>query len=189
MMLTIVGVDVRIIVPMWAAIGGGAVGLVTPMLELRSEAARARTEFRHALAAYCDVASIGLASGMGIESALHEAARAGEGWAFAELRLALDTGYRSGRTAWESLGVLGTELGVSDLTELAGALALAGDHGAAVLDTVSTKARSLRERLVAEAERRAVAVTERMGIPATLVLIGFTAFLLFPALAAFSSSP
>ena len=78
---------------------------------------------------------------------------------------------------------------MSDLTELAGALALAGDHGAAVLDTVSTKARSLRERLVAEAERRAVAVTERMGIPATLVLIGFTAFLLFPALAAFRPPP
>ena len=68
------------------------------------------------------------------------------------------------------------------LTELAAALSLAGDEGAAVRDTVSSKAKSIRERLTANAERDAASITERMGIPATLLLLGFMIFLGFPAI-------
>ena len=71
---------------------------------------------------------------------------------------------------------------LTDLTELAAALSLAGDEGAAVRDTVSSKAKSIRERLTANAERDAPSITARMGIPATLLLPGFMIFLGFPAI-------
>ena len=41
---------------------------------------------------------------------------------------------------------------------------------------------SIRERLTANAERDAASITERMGIPATLLLLGFMIFLGFPAI-------
>ena len=49
--------------------------------------------------------------------------------------------------------------------------------------TVASKAKAIRERLTSEAERTAVAITERMGIPATFLLLGFILFLGFPAMA------
>ncbi len=50
-------------------------------------------------------------------------------------------------------------------------------------DTVSSKAKAIRERLTADAERSAANVTERMGVPATLLLLGFIVFLGYPAIA------
>ncbi len=180
----VAGVGIPMVVPVWFAALGGAAGVGLTVRGARQDAARERQAFVHALGAFCDVAGMSLAAGRQVEGAMQTAAAAGEGWPFLELRGALHRGYLRGETPWQALGGLGAELGVADLEELAAALSLAGDEGASVRATIATKARSMRERLVAESEREAAAVTERMGIPATFFLIGFAVFLGFPALAA-----
>ncbi len=78
----------------------------------------------------------------------------------------------------------GANLHVADLQELASALRLAGDEGAAVAATVGQKGRSMRDRLASEAERASVSTTEQMSIPAALMLVGMFVFLLYPAIVA-----
>ena len=96
-----------------------------------------------------------LAAGRGVEQAMETASRAGQGWAFAELRGALHAGYVRGEPPWVALERLGDELGVGDLTELASTVALAGEEGAAVRTTVAAKARTIRERMSADSEMAA----------------------------------
>jgi hypothetical protein len=111
------------------------------------------------------------------------AVAAGHTWPYRDMKTALDSGYLRGDPPWTALARLGDDAGLGDLAELAAALQLAGDEGAAVRETVAAKATSTRERLTADAERRAAATTERMGIPATFLLLGFTVFLGYPSVA------
>jgi tight adherence protein C len=168
-------------VPALMSLGGAAWAAVAPFLRLRRDARERREAFAHALSAWCDVVVMSLAAGRGVEQAMETAAAAGQGWAFAELRGAMHGGYVRADTPWEALGLLGSELGIPDLSELASTMALAGEEGAAVRTTVAAKARTIRERITAETEQRAAAVTEQMGLPNVLLVLGFLVFLAFPA--------
>lgn len=179
----LVGVRLPLAVPLWLAAAGAVIGAVVSVRSVKTSATERRRAFSHALSSFCDICGMCLAAGRGVESSLETAAHTGQGWAFGELQTALRTGYVRGDTPWDALARLGNDADLADLTELAAALSLAGDHGAAVRETVSSKAKAIRERLTADAEREAAAVTERMGIPATLLLLGFIVFLGFPALA------
>ena len=179
----LVGFRLPVAIPAWLAIVGGGIGVATALRSVTTTAALRRRDFSHALSSFCDVTGMCLASGRGVESSLETAARTGTGWAFQELRAALRTGYVRGETPWDALARLGTDAELPDLVELAAAISLAGDEGAAVRHTVASKAKAIRERLTADAERSAATVTERMGIPATFLLLGFVLFLGFPAIA------
>lgn len=178
-----VGFRLPIAIPLWFALLGAIIGIASALRSVKTAAAQARQAFSHALSSFCDITAMCLAAGRGVESSLETAAHTGRGWAFVELQSALRAGYVRGDTPWDALARLGNDARLDDLVELAAALSLAGDEGAAVRDTVSSKAKAIRERLTSEAERSAASVTERMGIPATLLLLGFIVFLGFPALA------
>lgn len=178
----LVGFRLPLGIPLWLAVAGGAVGLVSALRTVRVQAAERRRLFSHALGSFCDVAGMCLAGGRGIDASIQTAAAAGDGWPFAELQAALRSGYVRGETPWQAMARLAEDCDLPDLAELAAALSLAGDEGAAVRDTVASKARSIRERLTATAERDTASITERMGIPATLLLLGFMIFLGFPAI-------
>ena len=178
----LVGADLPAIVPGLIAMLGAAWGLVVPFVNLRRLAVARRKAFSHALSAYCNVTVMCLAAGRGVEQALETASTAGQGWAFAEIRGALTAGYVRGEPPWEALGRLGAELGVDDLAELASTISMAGEEGAAVRETVGAKARTIRERITADTEQAAAAVTERMSLPTVLMVMGFLVFLGYPAL-------
>jgi Flp pilus assembly protein TadB len=178
----LVGADLPPVVPGLIAMVGAAWGLVVPFVNLHRTAVARRKAFSHALSAYCNVTVMCLAAGRGVEQALETAASAGQGWAFAEIRGALTAGYVRGEPPWEALGRLGAELGVDDLTELASTISMAGEEGAAVRETVGAKARTIRERITADTEQAAAAVTERMSLPTVLMVMGFLVFLGYPAL-------
>jgi tight adherence protein C len=180
----LVGAPVPAAGPAVVALGGTGWGVVVPFVHLRREARARRVAFAHALSSWCDVVVMGLAAGRGVEQALETAAAAGGGWAFAELRGALRAGYVRGVTPWDALGQLGGELGIAELSELANTIAMAGEDGAAVRATVAAKARTIRERITADTEVRAAAMTERMGLPSVLLALGFLVFLAFPAVMA-----
>lgn len=179
--LVVVGIapPTAVLVVLTLAVSVG--GFLLPDALLREEAERRRRAFRHALSSYLDLVNVILAAGGGIETSLHAAAEAGDGWAFAAIRQALDRSRLTNRTPWDTFGQLGDELGVDELRELAASVALAGSQGARIRQSLAAKADSLRGHQVAETEASAEAATERMTIPVAVLLFGFLVFVAYPA--------
>jgi Flp pilus assembly protein TadB len=175
-----VGLPPMVIIPLTAM--STVAGFVFPELALRDQATRRRRAFRYALSAYLDLVNILLAGGAGIETALFAAADAGDGWAFDRLRKALDLARTTGRSPWDTYADLGASLGVSELSELAASVALAGSHGARIRASLAAKADALRGHQTAETESAAEAATERMTIPLAVLLLGFLVLIAYPAL-------
>ena len=176
------GTRLPVVVPVWGMVFGAVVGWFLPRLLLRSEAAAARTDFRHALGAYLDVLVLLLAAQEGPESAMDLAAQAGQGPAFAELRRAVWQARLAGDPVWNTLDDLGRRLRVTELREVAAAGALAGESGAAVRQSLTAKARSLRQAALAEAETTARKKSQALFGPLVLMGLGFVIFLIYPML-------
>ncbi|MGW7514142.1 type II secretion system F family protein [Streptomyces sp. NPDC054796] len=157
-------------------------GFLLPDATVRTKAAKRRRAFRHALGAYLNLVHLLLAGGAGVDGALNDAARVGHGWAFQQISHALDIARLTRTSPWETLGRLGDELEISELSELAAALSLAGTEGARIRASLAAKAVALRHQDGSEAEAEANAATERMAVPAALMAVGFLLFVFYPAL-------
>ncbi len=180
--LTVGGLHLPLMLPVWAALVLGAGGFFVPDLGIRAEATARRGEFRHTLSSFLDLVVIALAGGGGVETALGDAAGIGGGFAFEHLRRALDAARLAREAPWGALGRLGDELGIAELVELAASVALAGTEGAKVRASLAAKAVSLRSHELSEAEGEAQATTEAMSLPVVLLFAGFLVFIGFPAI-------
>ena len=165
----------------WLAIGAALVGFVVPDAAARRRAAQRRAGFRHALAFFLDLVIVVLAGGAGVTTALTQAAEAGDGWAFVQLRQALARGRARREPPWAVLGQLGVELSVGELEELAAAVSLAEREGASVRQSLAAKAASIRDHHLADAEAKAASTTVRMAAPLVLLGMAFCAFILYGA--------
>lgn len=163
------------------AIAGSVAGWLLPDFTLREDAAKRRKAFRHALSSYLDLVNVIIAGGGGIQTALYTAAEAGDGWAFAAIRRALDRARLTNRSPWTTFAELADELDVPELAELAASVALAGSQGARIRASLAAKADTLRGHQVAETEAAAESATERMTIPVAVLLFGFLVFVAYPA--------
>jgi Flp pilus assembly protein TadB len=182
LLLTLAGLSPGVEFPIIVGLVLAAAGFVLPDLQARADAAKSRTAFRHALSAYLDLVRITLAGGAGIDSALHGAVAIGRGWAFTQIRRALDTARLTRTTPWATLRQLGEELGVTELAELAASVSLAGTEGAKVRTSLAAKAVALRTRQLTDAEADAQSATERMSLPVMALFLGFLIFIAYPAL-------
>jgi tight adherence protein C len=178
----LLGVDVGLQTPAAVAIACAIVGFLIPDHRVRRQAARRRTDFRHALSAFLDLVVISLAGGAGVDSALTDAASAGRGWAFTHIRRALAAARLTRTTPWAALRQLGQSLTIPELTELAASISLAGTEGAKVRKSLQAKASALRARQLAEAESQAAADTERLSLPVMALFLGFLGFITYPAM-------
>ena len=181
-LLLLGGTRLPLVIPLWASLGCMLAGFVLPDLGIRSDAARRRRDFRHALSSFLDLVVVALAGGGGVETALSDSASVGSGWAFASLRRALDQARLARETPWAAFGRLGQELGIVELSELAASVALAGTEGAKVRASLAAKAASLRSHELAEAETADQAATERMSLPVVMLFAAFLLFLGYPAI-------
>jgi Flp pilus assembly protein TadB len=180
-LLLLGGAKIGFIVPLWVSLVLMVGGFILPDLGIRADAGRRRRDFRHALGSFLDLVVVALAGGGGVETALTDAASIGGGWAFAHLRRSLDEARLARLTPWAGLGRLGNELGISELSELAASVSLAGTEGAKVRASLAAKAVSLRTHELAEAETADQAATERMSLPIVMLFAGFLFFIGFPA--------
>ncbi|GAA4466334.1 type II secretion system F family protein [Phytohabitans houttuyneae] len=162
----------------------GAAGFLAPELSVRSEAAKYRAAFRDALSSFLDLVVISLAAGSGVDQALDEAAKVGSGPAYTELRYALAEARLARVPPWDILAILGRRIAVPELVQLAATVGLAGTEGAKVRASLRSRAVSMRERRLTDAEGEANAATERMAMPIVALFAGFLIFLGYPALAA-----
>jgi Flp pilus assembly protein TadB len=159
-------------------------GFLVPTRLAHAEAGKLREQIRYATSALLDLVAVMLAAGAGIEEAFAQAADAGTGPGHQQLRAALGAAATTRTPLWTALHELGERTGVRELTELSATANLAGSEGAKIRTSLTTKAATLRARLLAAAETRAASATERMGLPTVLLMTGFMIFTCYPALAA-----
>ena len=181
------GIDMFFPAPLLLA--ASAAGLVAgwfyARVDLRSDADKARREFRHSLAAYLELVTILMSGGAGVETSMFDAAALGRGSAFRHLRSALSAAHARRDPPWFGLGQLGSRIGVSELEELEASMTLAGG-GAQVRDSLAAKAAAMRMRDLADIESEAQARSETMVLPVALMFAGFLVLIGYPALAALS---
>lgn len=182
--LALGGIGLQPSLPAAASLLFAAVGLLAPELAVRSEAAKHRAAFRHALGSFLDLVVVSLAGGAGVDQALDDAVSVGRGPAYAELRYALDEARLARIAPWDTLAVLGRRVGVDELRQLAATVGLAGTEGAKVRASLRSRAAALRIRQITDAEAEASAATERMSLPVVALMAGFLVFLGYPAVAA-----
>ena len=178
---TVGGFSVPLTFPTGVGLVLGVFFFFAPDISLRSQTEERRKAFKQALGSFLDLVVISLAGGSGVESALRDAAGVGRGWAFAQLRNALEVTALTGETPWAALARLGEELGVTELVELSASVSLAGTEGARVRDSLAVKAASLRDHALAEAEAEAQSTTEKMALPVVLLFLGFLILIGYPA--------
>ncbi|MFI2030542.1 type II secretion system F family protein [Streptomyces buecherae] len=154
-----------------------------PDLSVRRQAELRRREMRHTLSLVLDLTVIALAGGAGAHQALGQAVAAPQGWAAAKLRHALHVAHLTRTSPWSHLGDLGRHLAVTDLSELASTLNLAGSEGAKIRGSLAAKARAMRRRRISEADGAAQAATERMSLPVVGLFAAFLLLIGYPALA------
>ncbi len=187
LLVGIAGVHLPPAMPLWAGVLLGTGGAILPIVALRSKARRSRQAARRSVGVFLNLVVLCLAGGMGIESALFAAARIGDDGISEDILNALILAQDAGEPPWDALDRLGRDLGLTELSELAAAVVLAGTEGARIRSTLSAKSSSIRRHSLADAETEANAVTERLFLPGICLLIGFLAFISYPAVARISA--
>lgn len=162
--------------------GGATVGFALPDAVLARRASQRRRDFAYALSLFLELVVIVLAGGGGVNTALYDAAGAGSGWSFGELRRSLHSARLQRRSPWAALTELAERIGSSELRELASSVELAGTSGAKVRESLRAKAISVRDHELAAAEADALAASERMGGPMVGMFVGLILFIGYPAI-------
>lgn len=182
LLLLLGGISPGVQLPVLLGVIAGTLGFVLPDLRICAEANKLRVSFRHALSAHLDLVWITLAGGSGVDSALNDTVTVGRGWAFTQIRRALAAARLTRTTPWTTLRQLGDELEITELSDLASTVSLAGTEGAKIRQSLAAKANALRTRQLTEAEAESQAATERMSLPVMVLFVGFLLFIGYPAL-------
>jgi Flp pilus assembly protein TadB len=175
-------VSISSVVPLGVALLAGCVAPLAVHSAMRSRAAQARRDLRYQLSAYLDVVTMLLAGNVGNEGALRQAAQAGDGRFFAELRRRIAVAETSGRSLVTALAQLGDELGLVELQQISASAALASTAGAPVARTLAAKCATLRGALSAEQEADARVRTGKITIPLVGMSLLIMAAVIYPAL-------
>ncbi|MGW4890724.1 type II secretion system F family protein [Kitasatospora sp. NPDC004240] len=180
--LSLVGVSLPFTVPALAGLVMGVLLWLLPDINVKDEAEKARKEFRYAIASYLELVCLERAADAGPSEALRKAADVGDGWVFGRVRDALTRAELAGIPPWDGLKQLSEELGVPELGAPADIMALAGEQGAAVYSTLAAQAKSLRGVLLTDAQAEANAVSEKMIVPVSALVILMSIFVAYPAI-------
>jgi tight adherence protein C len=180
-LLSLAGIHLSIAIPLWLGLSCAAVFFFLPDLELKQQADRRRRDFRHAVSVFLDLVAMNLAGGRGVPEALMSASEIGNGWAVRRIRDTLLSARITGQTPWQALGVLGEEVQVDELRDLATALSLVAEDGAKVRESLVVRAASLRRRQLADLQGQAAERSQSMLIAQLLLAVAFLLFLVYPA--------
>lgn len=178
---TVMGVGMGYTLPLAAGIVAAVLLVALASAQLREQAEARRDELRRALGIYLDLVSMSLAAGRGVTEALPASAAIGTGWAFELIGDTIGRARRSGLTPWQTLGDLGREYGLQELTDLAASLTLVGDNGAKVRASLGARAATLRRRQLADARAQADQADDSMRITQIVLAFGFLVLIGYPA--------
>lgn len=168
--------------PLIAALGGAVLGPLAVHLRLQEQVAEVRMDLRHQVSAYLDVVTMLLAGNTGHEGALEQAARAGDGRLFRELRRRMREVSAAGHSLVDALDLVGRDLGLVELRQIAATASLSAAEGAPVSRTLGAKCGTLRATLASEQESEARLRTSRLTPPLVGMSLIFMALVIYPAL-------
>lgn len=180
--------DIAWTIPLWLALICSAVGATVSVRSIRQRAVRRREEMVATLGAVLDLCALALASGRGLEGAIERSTVQGDQPAMVMLRHSVQDARRYAKPLWEGFESLGAATGVGELRDLAASLRLSGQDGARIREAMVSKARSIRNRQLAEAEAEANRMTEQLQVPLSLLAVGLLVLLLYPAVVAVGGS-
>ncbi len=169
-------------VPAAAAVAFAAVGPLLVHTVTVEDAASKRSDLRYQVSAYLDVVTMLLAGNTGYEGALEQAAHAGDGRLFHELRRRMRESGARGASLTDALHRTGRELGLDELEQIAATAALSAAEGAPVARTLSAKCATLRAALSTEQESEARLRTSRLTTPIVGMALIFMGLVIYPAL-------
>jgi tight adherence protein C len=169
-------------VPVGVAIAGGVVGPLILHASTVEQAERVRADLRYQVSAYLDVVTMLLAGNTGYEGALEQAAQAGDGRLFAELRRRMRESGARGSSLTDALRQTGGDLGLDELEQIAATAALSAAEGAPVARTLSAKCATLRRALATEQETEARLRTSKLTTPIVGMALIFMSLVIYPAL-------
>lgn len=175
-------VDVRWYAPLALSLMCAGTGPVLVHVHTLERAAAERTDLRYQLSAYLDVVTMLLAGNTGYEGSLEQAAHAGDGRLFVELRRRMREAGALGASLTEALDRGGRELGLDELEQIAATCALSAAEGAPVARTLAAKCATLRAALATEQEAEARLRTSRLTTPIVGMALIFMALVIYPAL-------
>jgi Flp pilus assembly protein TadB len=179
-LLALGGRPVPWMLPAGASLALGTLMFCLPDVVTRVNATERRADFRYALTSYLDLVALERGAGAAPTEALEAAAAVGGGWAFERIRAALDQARKASLPPWDGLSALATEIGVTELADVAEIAGVAGQEGARILDTLTARAESMRAQALTAMKARAGARSTTMVLPIALLAGGFLVLLIFP---------
>ncbi|MEO7369818.1 MAG: hypothetical protein ABI949_05825 [Ilumatobacteraceae bacterium] len=174
--------SIGMLVPMIVAIAGAVIAPTVVHDSMRSAAAAQRHDLRYQLSSYLDVVTMLLAGNVGNEGALRQAAQAGDGRLFVELRRRILIAETSNRSLVSALAQLGDDLDLVELQQISASASLAASAGAPVARSLAAKCASLRGALSSEQETDARVRTGKITVPLVGMSLLIMAAVIYPAL-------
>ena len=181
--LSTIGVlSISVVVPLGLSLLGVVAAPFAVHSNAISRSEEVRIDVRHQLSAYLDMVTMLLAGNTGHEGALQQAARAGDGILFTELRRRMREVGTTGNSLVGALAIVGEDFGVVELTQVAAAAQLSAAEGAPVARTLTAKCSTLRSTLAAEEEANARVRNDKVTPPLVGMAVLFMALIIYPAL-------
>jgi hypothetical protein len=174
--------SVGLMVPMALALLGAIAGPLIVHNSMRLSAADHRNDLRYQLSSYLDVVTMLLAGNVGNEGALRQAAQAGDGRLFVELRRRILVAETSNRSLVSALAQLGDDLDLVELQQISASASLAASAGAPVAKSLAAKCATLRGALSSEQETDARVRTGKITVPLVGMSLLIMAAVVYPAL-------
>ena len=175
-------VSIGLVVPLALAVAGAMIAPLLVHSTMRAAAAAVRRDLRYQLSSYLDVVTMLLAGNVGNEGSLRQAAQAGDGRLFIELRRRILIAETSNRSLVSALGQLGDDLDLVELQQIAASASLAASAGAPVAKSLAAKCATLRSALSAEQEADARVRTGKITVPLVGMSLLIMAAVIYPAL-------
>ena len=139
-------------------------------------------DLRHQLGAYLDMVTMLLAGNTGHEGALEQAAHAGDGLLFQQLRRRMREVSTTGHSLVRALEMVADDYGLVELEQVAATTTLSANEGAPVARTLGAKCATLRSTLAAAQEAAARVRTDKVTPPLVGMALLFMALIIYPAL-------
>lgn len=148
--------------------------------DYRKKANEARAEFTRAVAVYLELVAAERKRGATAARALDTSAAVGESWVFVRIRQELTRARYAGVAPWDALDALSTEIDVPDLADVAKIVRLSGEDGASIYETLRSRGKTLRHKLLAEEHETANSASEKMQIPLSITLFVYVGIIITP---------
>jgi hypothetical protein len=175
-------VSIGIWIPVLLSIAAGVLAPIVVHSDAMSRSAEVAVDLRHQLGAYLDMVTMLLAGNSGYEGALDQAARAGDGLLFRELRRRMREAGTTGQSLVRALQRVADDYGIVELDQVAATATLSAAEGAPVARSLAAKCATLRSTLAAEQEADARVRNDKVTPPLVAMALLFMALIIYPAL-------